>query len=424
MKKLLDKIFFRSNNLDYISQSIKKISQKTPVGKIFNSINSYSKDSEVRYVGGCLRKIINREKFDDIDLATNLEPKIICEILRDNNIDFFESGIEHGTITAQIDNFNFEITSLREDILTDGRHAKVKFSKDWKIDALRRDFTINSIYSNFDGNLFDPFNGKEDLEKGIVKFIGNTEERVKEDYLRILRYIRFFLTYSNIKHDPEVIRILKMNISGISKISNERLLEELKKILKYEILENLSKDKISLDLLKLIFPQLKNLNILLRLNSYAKDNFNKVDFIFILSLMVIDQTDNLQYFLYKFNISKKDQKRLENIDEFFKEKTKKKLFTEENLNKVFYYKGKQTVEDVLNFQIFRSIKLEKKIIEFLHIYEKKPVFTLPIDANILMKKYNIPQGQILGKKLKLIELEWVENNFKITDQQVKSIINN
>ena len=192
MKSLLDKLFFRSNNLNNISYKIKELSKKTPASQIFEAINSYSHTSEIRYVGGCIRKIINNEKVDDIDLATNLEPKDVCEALKNKNINYFETGIEHGTITALIDDFKFEITSLREDISTDGRHAQVKFSKDWKKDASRRDFTINAIYSDLEGNLFDPFNGKEDLEKGEINFIGIPEKRIQEDYLRILRYLRFF----------------------------------------------------------------------------------------------------------------------------------------------------------------------------------------------------------------------------------------
>ena len=100
-------------------------------------------------------------------MATNLDPQKVCEVLKENKIDYYETGIEHGTITALIEGYKFEITSLREDILTDGRHAKVKFSKNWKEDALRRDFTINSIYADEDGNLFDPFEGKKDLENGL-----------------------------------------------------------------------------------------------------------------------------------------------------------------------------------------------------------------------------------------------------------------
>ncbi len=202
MKYLLDKLLSRSNNLDKVSYDLKVLTIKSPANKIFQAINSYSELSEIRYVGGCVRKIINKEKIDDIDLATNLEPKDVCEALKKDGINYYETGIEHGTITAVIDDYKFVITSLREDMSTDGRHAEVKFSKDWKKDASRRDFTINAIYSDREGNLFDPYNGKEDLEKGVVNFIGNPEKRIKEDYLRILRYIRFFLNYSKKKHNP------------------------------------------------------------------------------------------------------------------------------------------------------------------------------------------------------------------------------
>ena len=103
MISFIDKIFLRSNNLDDISQKIKDLTKNIPVQKIFEAINSYSSESEIRYVGGCIRKIIHKEEVDDIDLATNLEPKQVCEALKKNNINYYESGIEHGTITAVID---------------------------------------------------------------------------------------------------------------------------------------------------------------------------------------------------------------------------------------------------------------------------------------------------------------------------------
>ena len=166
MINFLDKIIKRTDNLDYVAKRIKSLSKDTPVKKIFNSINNFSFTSEIRYVGGCIRKIIKKEQVEDIDLATNLNPKQVCEALKNNNINYYETGIKHGTITAVIDGYVFEITSLREDLETDGRHANVKFSTDWKKDASRRDLTINAIYSDIMGNLFDPFNGKEDLNNG------------------------------------------------------------------------------------------------------------------------------------------------------------------------------------------------------------------------------------------------------------------
>ena len=424
MKYLLDKLFLRSNNLDNVSHDLKDLTYKTPVNKIFKAINSYSDSSEIRYVGGCVRKIINKEKIDDIDLATNLDPKDVCEALKKSEINFYETGIEHGTITALIDDYKFEITSLREDISTDGRHAEVKFSKDWKKDASRRDFTINAIYSDKEGNLFDPYHGKEDLEKGEVNFIGNPEKRIKEDYLRILRYLRFFLNYSKQKHKSENIKHIKMNLDGISKLSKERLLDELKKILSPKILENINNDKFCLEILETIFPQLKYFKIFTKLNSYSSQVLKELDFIFIISLLVIDQTDNVDYFLYKFNISKKDQIRLKNIHEFYNEKITSKTFSKENLNKIFYFKGKEILIDILSFRIFKLKKLDNNLIELIKFYKDmiKPI--MPIKADNLMAKYKIPEGKVLGDKLRMIEKEWVNNNFKISDQQVENIINN
>jgi len=423
MKNFFDKIFIRSNNLDYISQNIKHLSKNVSVKKIFDTINSFSPESEIRYVGGCIRKIINKEEIDDIDFATNLEPKEVCDALNENNISFYETGIDHGTIIAVIDKFKFEITTLREDTQTDGRHAKVKFSKDWKEDALRRDFTINSIYSDKDGNLFDPFNGKKDLENGLINFIGDADTRIKEDYLRILRYLRFFSNYSKHPHNKDDLRKLKINIGGVSKLSKERLMDELKKIMKLETLEKLVKDKSSLDLTLMIFPELKNIDIFSKLNSNLRNLLKEVDFVFLLSLMIIDGSDNTEYFLYKFNISKKDQKRIKIIDNFYKEKVSKKIFSENNMNRIFYYEGKQAVNDILNFYIIKSKKFDDGLVELNKQYQKKTIPRMPIAANLLINKYQISRGKQLGSKLKMIEEQWVNNNFKISDQQVENIIN-
>ena len=357
MKNFLDKLFFRSNNLDIISNKIKDFTNKTPVKKIFKALNSYSKYSEVRYVGGFVRKIINNENIDDIDLATNLDPDQVCRALEKENIKYHETGKDHGTITALFDNDKYEITSLREDISTDGRHAKVQFSHDWKKDSLRRDFTINAIYSDQDGNLFDPNDGKKDLENGIINFIGNPETRIKEDYLRILRYLRFFQKYSKKKHNPDLIRKLKMNIEGVSKLSKERLVIELEKIMKLEILEKLTNDPVSLELIQIIFPELKNLKIFSKLSEFKKELFVEFDFIFLLSLAIIDGTDNVDYFLFKYNFSKKDQKRIKLIDEFFRTKITPNIFTINNLKKFFYFNGQRAVSDVIFFQFIKSKKI-------------------------------------------------------------------
>jgi poly(A) polymerase len=424
MKNLLDKIFFRSQNLNYINLGFKDLKKKTEVEQIFSAIHYFSANSEIRYVGGCVRKIINKEKVDDIDLAVNLKPADVCEALKNKNIKYYESGIEHGTITALINNIKFEITSLRKDIDTDGRHAKVEFSNNWREDASRRDFTINSIYADIEGSLFDPFDGKKDLEKGKINFIGDSETRIKEDYLRILRYIRFFLNYSKNKHDPKTIKIIKRNLSGFFNISSDRLLDEFKKLLRSEGFFKLSKDKDCLEIISLVLPQLKNISIFNKLNNFAKKNFAKVDFIFLLSLMIIDGTDNVDYFIYKFNISKKDQKRLIFLNNFNSQKITSNTFLEKNLNKIFYFNGREALMDIIYFKIFKSNKVDIKLIKLIDIFKSKQTPIMPLKADLLMEKYNIPEGKELGTKLKAIEEVWTNNNFKISEKEVLKIISN
>jgi len=399
------------------------IKKETEVEKIFKAISSFSPNSEIRYVGGCVRKIINKEKVDDIDLAVNLNPANVCEALKKENIKYYESGIQHGTITALINNIKFEITSLRKDIETDGRHAKIEFSNNWKEDASRRDFTINSIYADIEGNLFDPFEGKKDLKIGKINFIGNAEIRIKEDYLRVLRYIRFFLNYSKNKHNPEIIRTIKKNLSGFSNISSERLLNEFQKLLRSEGFFKLMKDKDCLEIINLVFPQLKNISIFNKLNNFAKNHFNEVDFIFLLSLIIIDGTDNVDYFIYKFNLSKKDQKRLLFLNNFNTQKIHTKTYSEKNLNKIFYFNGREASMDIIYFKIFKSKKIDNNLLKMIGNFKDKEIPTMPLKADILMGKYNISEGKELGKKLKAIEEVWTNNDFKITEKEVQDIVN-
>ena len=424
MESLIDKFFSRTSNLDYVTQNIKKISIDTEVDKLFNAINSYSDESELRYVGGCIRKIINKEKIDDIDLATNLTPDDVSQALKKNNINFYETGIEHGTITAVINNQKFEITSLRKDVVTDGRHAKIEFSKDWKEDASRRDFSINSIYSDKEGNLFDPYEGRKDILAGKIKFIGDAEKRIKEDYLRIVRYVRFFLKYSKNKHDPRILKKIKINLEGIKNLSSERLLDELRKIIRSNGLEHISKDKESGELLRLIFPQILKMNSFEKLNEISKKIYLEADFSFLLAVMIIDKTDNADYFMYKFNISKKDQKRIKYLDNFYKSKVNKNTFTEKNLVKKLYFDGKESVLDILNFKILTNKKIDQKIIDLKNMLKNKDLPKFPIETKNLMQEYDLVEGKTLGKKLKLLEEFWVNNDFNISKDQINRIIRN
>ena len=424
MINLINKFFSFSKHLNGKPSSFKELKKKKEIKKLFLAIENYSEDSEIRYVGGCVRKILNNEIVDDIDFAVNLKPEECSAALKENNIKFFEIGISHGTIIAVIDSYKFEITSLRKDLITDGRHAKVAFTADWQEDASRRDFTINAIFSDIHGNLYDPFDGKKDLEIGKIKFIGDADKRIKEDYLRILRYIRFFLNYSKTEHNDKIRKIIKQNLNGISNISSERLLDEFKKLIISSSFLKLFKDPFCLELINLIFPQFKNLDIFKNLNKFAEINIKKVDFIFLISLMLIDNTDNVEYFLFKFNISSIDKKRILFLNKFYNKEINKNYFSKNNLWKIFYYNGKQALFDLIYFEIFKSKKINKKLIALLEYFKDKEVPVFPVKAVNLMEKYNIPEGKQLGLKLKKIEEQWIKNDFTVLDNEIEQIFKN
>ncbi len=424
MISLFNKIFSFSKNLKNDYYSFNNLKNEKSTSLLFSAIDNYSETSEIRYVGGCIRKILNGESLDDIDFAVNLKPTDCIEALKKHNIKYHETGIEHGTITAIIGDNKFEITSLRKDVSTDGRHAKVEFSDSWFEDASRRDFTINSIYADIDGNLYDPFNGKNDLELGKVKFIGNTEKRIKEDYLRILRYVRFFLNYSKIEHDEKVKKIIKQNLNGISNISSERLLDEFKKIIKTKGFLKLFKDSFCEEIIKLIFPQFKNFDIFKKLNNFAEKKIHEVDYIFLISLMIIDNSDNVDYFLFKFNISNFNKKRILFLKKFYDKKINKNSFSEKNLLRVLYYNGKQSVQDLLYFEIFKSKNINKKLINLIEFFKDKEIPVFPIKAKNLMEKYKISEGKLLGVKLKKIEEKWINNDFEVSEKEVAQLIEN
>ena len=423
MKALLKKIFQNKKISSYKDLKFLDLKNNKGVNKIFGAINNYNETSEIRYVGGCVRKILNDEKTDDIDLATNLTPDQVKQCLDKNQIKFFETGIEHGTITAVIDDQNFEITTLRKDVKTDGRHAVVEYTTNWKEDSLRRDFSINSIYSDLDGNLYDPNSGHKDLNVGIIKFIGDPETRIKEDYLRIIRYLRFYTEYSKIDHEINIIKIIKKNIEGLGKISKERQFNELKKILNLENFLNLFKNKTSCELFSLIFPQLKNFKKLSKLSKPQEKILKNKSLNFVISFLVIDETDNSDYFVYKYNLPNELKDKINFLKNNSINKDSNKIFNKKDLQKIFYYEGKSSTIDLIDFNLL-YFKQSKKLSELKTYFEKldKPEF--PIKAQLLINDYGLKEGRELGQKLKNLEMKWIENNFNLSKKDMEKVLSN
>ena len=388
---------------------------------IFSHLNEIGKENKVRFVGGCVRKAICGENINDIDLATSLEPNEVKERLNKEDIKVIDTGISYGTVTAILNKKKIEITTLRKDVSTDGRHANVEFTTNWKQDALRRDFTINAIYADIEGRIFDPLNGISDLKNGEIKFIGATDERIQEDYLRILRYFRFFTQYSKTDHDQNVIRSIKKHINGLNKVSNERIFDELKKILVLENLFNLFSNTISKEIVINIFPQFKYYERLKILNGLNQKLKSKYDVHLILALLILDKSNDHEYFCYKYKTSNIIKSRFKNILVNFENFKTKKFYSEENIKKLIYLSSKDYVRDLLLFSICTNDKIKILTIEALLDYvDVCEIPKFPVSGDYL-KEHGYETGQALGKKLKSLEEKWIENNFVIDKKQLKNL---
>ena len=190
-----------------------------------------NKNVELRLVGGSIRDVLINREITDIDAATPLEPNDVLELLDQHNIEYDDFAIRYGSVIAYPNNKKIQITSLREDINQLGRHTSVLFTKDWKKDAARRDFTFNALYLDEDCKLYDYYKGQKDLQAKTIKFIGEIEDRIKEDYLRIYRYFRFLglfdLPLINIKTQTIVEKYIH---ESLAVLTNDVIRQEVLKM--------------------------------------------------------------------------------------------------------------------------------------------------------------------------------------------------
>ena len=393
------------------------------VKSIFSVLENQDKGNKLMFVGGCVRKLLKKELVNDIDIATNLSPDELKNILRENNINFIETGITHGTITVVINKIKFEITTLRKDVSTDGRHANVEFISDWEEDAKRRDFTINAIYSDLKGEIYDPLGGLKDLENKIVKFIGDPNERIREDYLRILRYFRFYTQYSNHQHDIKIVQAIKKGLNGIRKISKERILDEFSKILNLKNFYELFNNEFSCSVILTIFPQLKHYDRFRAIQNIPNKIINRLNVPLILSILLIDNSDNCEFFLFKFKFSNRDKKKILFLLNKFKKINVKELLDEKKLVKLAYLGNAAEIIDLLVFLTFVSKEIDVNIIEKrISFLDKLRLPVFPITADYLKLKYNFSESKELGFALKKLEQSWIDNDFIIDKNDIKTIL--
>ena len=385
--------------------------------KILSLLNK--KEDSTRFVGGCVRDSIIGIETNDVDIATKLEPYEVINILNSASIKVIPTGIDHGTVSVFSKNFNFEITTLRSDISSDGRHAEVIFSDSWEKDSSRRDFTINSIYLKQNGDIYDPYNGIQHLKERKVVFIGDPNERINEDYLRILRFFRFNAFYGNdnLRLSNNSIRACAKNKSKIKKLSSERIHNEFFKILNstnpYFVINIMKK----IGILDILFEKKVETKFFKKLLSIEKKNSMTTDQTLRFISLAFNTKKNYLFDLRMFNFSKKDKKKLLLLtNQEFKIDNKMK---NNDIKRILYSIDKKLFIDlaVLSWVLSANKTQNKDWKSIISQISKlnSPIF--PLKAGDLLS-FGLKEGPIIGEIFSQIEKEWIDSNFALNKEEL------
>ena len=387
--KKLESVFKKKVNEETLPTNIVD-SNIRKLGDIFDDAGF-----EVRIVGGAVRDIALGKEPKDIDFATDATPDEMIAMLDKAGVKHIPTGIEHGTITAVLNGEPFEITTLRADTETDGRKAKVDFIRNWKEDALRRDLTYNAMSMDIDGNLYDYFDGMDDLQNKVSKFVGDPAERIKEDYLRILRYFRFQSRLDSPKWDKETLKAIKINSKGLAGISVERIWQEISKLLvgssAYETLR---------------YMETTGINKIIGLNNSVEKlkGTNYDNPIMALSTIVNDIQIAKQWKLSNAETAELD---------FYTSYKDTKFDSKKVRDMIVDGANKEYLKNVLVMQNENS--LAKEVDTFT-----APEF--PVTGKDLLDK-GLKSGPDLGKALANLKARWMDSNYELTKDQLLSNIN-
>lgn len=371
-----------------------------------------------RFVGGCVRNALLGEPVADVDIATQLVPELVQKAMIAAGIAVHPTGIEHGTLTVVADSHPYEVTSLRQDVETDGRRAVVAFTDDWALDAQRRDFRINALYASPDGVLYDPTGGGlDDIAARRIVFVGDAETRIREDYLRILRFFRFQAWYGRSLPDEEGLEACARLRSGLADISAERIWMETRKLVAAP--QPLS----ALDAMKdagvfgQLFPEAKGLELigkLIRLE--MQEDLGPDPMVRFLSLFWKD-ADAVHAVANRLKMSNEERHRLN-----WAVRDETPIWggvTEHEVRAALYRAGEQVIRDRIVLEWANDGSADWRDVHDLAERWRRP--TMPVNGSDLLA-LGVTEGPAIGDALRRLEDAWIDSDFALGRDELLALL--
>ena len=365
---------------------------------------------EARFVGGVVRNSLMGREVSDIDIATPLTPDEVTKRLEATKLKAVPTGVEHGTVTAISNGRPYEVTTLRRDVSTDGRRAVVTFTTDWAEDAQRRDFTMNALYADATGEVFDTVGGVADLKAGRVRFVGDPVTRIREDFLRILRLFRFHAWYGKSEIDKPALQACAAEKAGLRQLSGERIAKEMLKLLAAEDPVPVLRSMAATGILSEVLPGELNIVRLERLVAIDGTNFFQPDAILRLAALLPDRAAGAHEIADRWKLSNADRDRLADIAGNT-DKIVSYLSIKE-VRKLLYKLGMARFKDRVSLKWAEDPK-ETNFVQWRALLAmadawQRPKF--PLDGGNVMAA-GVPQGPLIGKILTEVEEWWIDSDF-------------
>jgi poly(A) polymerase len=377
------------------------------ITQIFKAVEAAG--GEIRFVGGCVRDSIIGRDTTDIDCATTMKPEQVIDTLRPTGVKVIPTGIDHGTVTAVLDDGKqVEITTLRRDVKTHGRYADVAYTDDWKTDAARRDFTINAMSCDLSGQVYDPYGGISDIKHGNIIFIGDPMTRIQEDYLRILRFFRFFARFGQGKINADGLQAAMQLAPQMAKLSGERIRDELLKIL----IAPRAVDAITVifehGILEPVLPYLsnmsrfKNMVRVERLTRLAAHSIRR------LAAICGDGPEAIEHTATRLRLSNDQTDCLRAMKEYPGQGDWPHI-TAENIKQLIYQHDKQTIINRYCFQLAEN-GADQPDPDVMNVLMDWTPPEFPLTGHDVMEM-GIPAGPKIGRLMDEVEQWWIDQDF-------------